>query len=149
MFPSFQSLKEHEEFCQQGKKYDCQFCSRKYKRVKNMKAHIKHMHLESGGKMLCSYCGRSYETLTSYKAHYTNNLCIKVIVPGMIEDVDDPQLTLRKTRMNLLRRRKKMMKVARSQSSFQDKCAQTFSTVFHTVFQRRGQYSVHYSVERT
>ena len=56
-----------------------------------MKAHIKHMHLESGGKMLCSYCGRSYETLTSYKAHYTNNLCIKVIVPGMIEDVDDPQ----------------------------------------------------------
>ena len=91
MFPSFQSLKEHEQFCQQGKKYDCQFCSRKYKRVKNMKAHIKHMHLESGGKMLCSYCGRSYETLTSYKAHYTNNLCIKVIVPGMIEDVDDPQ----------------------------------------------------------
>ena len=54
-----------------------------------MKAHIKHMHLESGRKM-CSYCGRFYETLTSYKAHYTNNLCIKVIVPGMIEDVDDP-----------------------------------------------------------
>ena len=91
MFPSFQSLKEHEQFCQQGKKYDCQFCTRKYKRVKNMKSHIKNMHTEKGGKMLCSYCGRSYETMTSYKAHYKNNLCIKVIVPGMIEDVEDPE----------------------------------------------------------
>ena len=49
------------------------------------------MHLETGGKMLCSYCGRSYESLTAYKAHYNQNLCIKVIIPGMIEDVDDPQ----------------------------------------------------------
>lgn len=49
------------------------------------------MHTEKGGKMLCSYCGRSYETMTSYKAHYKNNLCIKVIVPGMIEDVEDPE----------------------------------------------------------
>ena len=91
MFPSFQSLKDHEQFCQQGKKYTCQFCTRKYKRVKNMKTHMKNMHLETGGKMLCSYCGRSYESLTAYKAHYNQNLCIKVIVPGMIEDMDDPQ----------------------------------------------------------
>ena len=91
MFPSFQCLKDHEQFCQQGKKYTCQFCTRKYKRVKNMKTHIKNMHLETGGKMLCSYCGRSYESLTTYKAHYNQNLCIKVIVPGMIEDVEDPQ----------------------------------------------------------
>ena len=41
--------------------------------------------------MLCFYCGRSYETLTSYKVHYTNNLCMEVIVPGIIEDVEDPQ----------------------------------------------------------
>ena len=91
MFPSFQSLKDHEQFCQQGKKYTCQFCTRKYKRVKNMKTHMKNMHLETGGKMLCSYCGRSYESLTAYKAHYNQNLCIKEIVPGMIEDVEDPQ----------------------------------------------------------
>ena len=91
MFPSFQPLKDHEQFCQQGKKYTCQFCTRKYKRVKNMKTHIENMHTESGGKMLCSYCGRSYESLTAYKAHYNQNLCIKVIVPGMIEDVEDPQ----------------------------------------------------------
>ena len=91
MFPSFQSLKEHEQFCQEGKKYDCHYCERKYKRVKNMKAHIKNMHSEKGGKFLCSYCGRSYESMTSYKAHYKNNLCIKVIVPGMIEDVEDPE----------------------------------------------------------
>ena len=91
MFPSFVSLKEHEQFCQEGKKYTCDYCSRKYKRVKNMRAHIKNMHTQDGaGKLLCSYCGRSYETLTSYKAHYTNNQCIKVIVPGMIEDVEDP-----------------------------------------------------------
>ena len=56
-----------------------------------MKSHIKNMHTESGGKMFCSYCGRSYKSLTSYKAHYNQNLCIKVIVPGMIEDVENPQ----------------------------------------------------------
>ncbi|MCG8626107.1 MAG: hypothetical protein MJE68_29430 [Proteobacteria bacterium] len=89
MFPSLQSLKEHEQFCQEGKKYDCQFCTRKYKRVKNMKAHIKNMHTKDGaGKLLCTYCGRSYESMTTYKVHYTNNQCIKVLVPGMIEDVD-------------------------------------------------------------
>ena len=56
-----------------------------------MKTHIKNMHTESGGKIPCSYCGRSYESLTPYKAQYNQNLCIKVIVPGMIEDVEDPQ----------------------------------------------------------
>ena len=54
-------------------------------------AHIKNMHTQDGqGKLLCSYCGRSYETLTSYKAHYTQNLCIKVVIPGFIQDVEDP-----------------------------------------------------------
>ena len=48
-------------------------------------------HQEYAHRMLCSYCGRSYEFLTSYKAHYNQNLCIKVIVPGMIEDVEDSQ----------------------------------------------------------
>ena len=47
------------------------------------------MLTETGGKMLCAYCGRSYESLTSYKAHYNQNLCIKAIVPGIIEDVED------------------------------------------------------------
>ena len=91
MFPSLQSLKEHEEFCQEGKKYNCQFCNRKYKRVKNMKFHIKNMHQKDGqGKLLCSYCGKAYESMTTYKAHYNNNQCIKVVIPGFVEDVDDP-----------------------------------------------------------
>ena len=41
------------------------------------------------GKLLCTACGRTYESKTSYTAHYTNNQCLKMIIPGMIEDHDD------------------------------------------------------------
>ena len=55
-----------------------------------MKAHIKNMHMTTGaGKLLCTACGRTYESKTSYTAHYTNNQCLKVIIPGMIQDYDD------------------------------------------------------------
>ena len=44
------------------------------------------------GKLLCTACGRTYESKTSYTAHYTNNQCLKMIIPGMIQDYhDDPQ----------------------------------------------------------
>ena len=90
LFPSLQSLKEHEQFCREGKKYSCDFCQRMYKRMKNMKAHIKNMHMTTGaGKLLCTACGRTYESKTSYTAHYTNNQCLKMIIPGMIQDYDD------------------------------------------------------------
>ena len=58
-----------------------------------MKSLIKNMHLETGTeKLLCTACGRTYESKTSYAAHYTNNQCLKMIIPGMIEDhEDDPQ----------------------------------------------------------
>ena len=58
-----------------------------------MKAHIKNMHMTTGaGKHLCTACGRTYESKTSYTAHYTNNQCLKMIIPGMIQDYyDDPQ----------------------------------------------------------
>ena len=55
-----------------------------------MKSHIKNIHLTTGtGKLLCTTCGRTYESKTSYTAHYTNNQCLKMIIPGMIEDHDD------------------------------------------------------------
>ena len=58
-----------------------------------MKAHIKNMHTTTGaGKLLCTACGRTYESKISYTAHYTNNQCLKMIIPGMIQDYnDDPQ----------------------------------------------------------
>ena len=90
LFPSLNSLKEHEQFCREGKKYTCDFCHRMYKRMKNMKSHIKNMHTTTGaGKLLCTACGRTYESKTSYTAHYTNNQCLKMIIPGMIQDYDD------------------------------------------------------------
>ena len=50
-----------------------------------MKAHIKNMHMTTGtGKLLCTACGRTYESKTSYTADYTNNQCLKMIIPGMI-----------------------------------------------------------------
>ena len=55
-----------------------------------MKSHIKNIRLTTGtGKLLCTACGRTYESKTSYTAHYTNNQCLKMIIPGMIEDHDD------------------------------------------------------------
>ena len=55
-----------------------------------MKAHIKNMHMTTGaGKLLCTACGRTYESKTSYTAHYTNNQCLKMIIPGMIQENDD------------------------------------------------------------
>ena len=55
-----------------------------------MKTHIKALHLEdSAGKLLCTACGKSYESKTSYTAHYTNNQCIKMIIPGICEDQSD------------------------------------------------------------
>ena len=90
LFPSLQSLKEHEQFCREGKKYTCDFCHRIYKRMKNMKTHIKNMYTTTGaGKLLCTACDRTYESNTSYTAHYTNNQCLKMIIPGMIQDYDD------------------------------------------------------------
>ena len=57
-----------------------------------MKAHIKALHLEdSCGKLLCTACGRSYESKTSYTAHYTNNQCIKMIIPGVVEDQNEEE----------------------------------------------------------
>ena len=48
------------------------------------------MHMTTGaGKLLCTVCGRTYESKTSYTAHYTNNQCLKMIIPGMIQDYDD------------------------------------------------------------
>ena len=48
------------------------------------------MHTTIGaGKLLCTACGRTYESKTSYTAHYTNNQCLKMIIPGMIQDYDD------------------------------------------------------------
>ena len=48
------------------------------------------MHMTTGaGKLLCTACGRTYESKTSYTAHYTNNQCLKMIIPGMIQDYDD------------------------------------------------------------
>ena len=58
--------------------------------MRNMKAHIKNMHMTTGaGKLPCTACGRTYESKTSYTAHYTNNQCLKMIIPGMIQDYDD------------------------------------------------------------
>ena len=58
--------------------------------MKNMKSHIKNVHTTTGaGKLLCTACGRTYESKTSYTAHYTNNQCLKMIIPGMIQDYDD------------------------------------------------------------
>ena len=92
MFPSLHSLKEHEKYCSKGKQFTCHFCCRLYKRVKNMKAHIKALHLEdSSGKLLCTACGKSYESKTSYTAHYTNNQCIKMIIPGVVEDQNEEE----------------------------------------------------------
>ena len=54
-----------------------------------MKSHIKNMHTTGAGKLLCTACGRTYESKTSYTAHYTNNQCLKMIIPGMIQDYDD------------------------------------------------------------
>ena len=55
LFPSMQSLKEHEQFCREGKKYTFDFFHRMYKGIKNMKSHIKSMHLTTGqGKLLCA-----------------------------------------------------------------------------------------------
>ena len=57
-----------------------------------MKAHIKALHLEdSSGKLLCTACGKSYESKTSYTAHYTNNQCIKMIIPGVVEDQNEEE----------------------------------------------------------
>ena len=48
------------------------------------------MHTTTGaGKLLCTACGRTYESKTRYTAHYTNNQCLKMIIPGMIQDYDD------------------------------------------------------------
>ena len=48
------------------------------------------MHTTTGaGKLLCTAYGRTYESKTSYTAHYTNNQCLKMIIPGMIQDYDD------------------------------------------------------------
>ena len=48
------------------------------------------MYMITGaGKLLCTACGRTYESKTSYTAHYTNNQCLKMIIPGMIQDYDD------------------------------------------------------------
>ena len=61
-----------------------------YKRMKNMQALIKNMHWTTGQvKLLCTACGRTFESQTSYTAHYTNNQCLKMIIPGMIEDHDE------------------------------------------------------------
>ena len=58
--------------------------------MKNMKSHIKNIHTTTGAeKLLCTACGRTYESKTSYTAHYTNNQCLKMIIPGMIQDYDD------------------------------------------------------------
>ena len=55
-----------------------------------MKAYIKNMHTTTGaGKLLCTACGRTYESKTSYTAYYTNNQCLKMVIPGMIQDYDD------------------------------------------------------------
>ena len=90
MFPSENSLKNHERYCQVGKQFTCIHCGRKYKRVKNLKAHTKNMHTKDGaGKLLCNYCGKSYESNTSYRAHYTNNQCFTLVEADLIQDIED------------------------------------------------------------
>ena len=67
-FSSKGSLLKHEEYCGEGKKYECSYCGRKFKREENMLHHTK-IHTGELKKIECSDCGSSYESKSAFDNH--------------------------------------------------------------------------------